>query len=100
MAASYTGRTPWSKAHSSWLCGQTFEHPAHQIVLAEYRHAIEEAEVPTEATDRTSHGDGGVMVYGAGGEGLSGNAGGRLHDCGHLCRGNRRRTARSKIPAN
>ena len=23
----YTGRTPWSKAHSSWLCGQTFEHP-------------------------------------------------------------------------
>jgi len=40
----YTGRTPWSKAHSSWLCGQTFEHPAHQIVLAEYRHAIEEAE--------------------------------------------------------
>ncbi len=41
----YTGRTPWSKAHSSWLCGQTFEHPAHQIVLAEYRHAIEEAEV-------------------------------------------------------
>ncbi|VTZ27116.1 hypothetical protein MPC4_350003 [Methylocella tundrae] len=40
-----TGRTPWSKAHSSWLCGQTFEHPAHQIVLAEFRHAIEEAEV-------------------------------------------------------
>jgi hypothetical protein len=41
----YTGRTPWSKAHSSWLCGQPFEHPAHQIVLAEYRHAIEEAKV-------------------------------------------------------
>jgi len=41
----YTGRTPWSKAHSSWLCRQTFEHLAHQIVLAEYRHAIEEAEV-------------------------------------------------------
>lgn len=41
----YTGRTPWTKAHARWLCEQTFEHPAHHIVLAEYRHAIEDAAV-------------------------------------------------------
>jgi transposase len=44
----YTGRTPWSKAHSGWLCDQKFDHPAHQIVLVEYRHAIEEAHVRLE----------------------------------------------------
>lgn len=41
----YTGRQPWTKAHKGWLCDQTFDHPAHHLVLAEYRNAIEEAEV-------------------------------------------------------
>ena len=41
----YSGRHAWTKAHSAWLCDQVFEHPAHHIVLTEYRHAIEEAEV-------------------------------------------------------
>jgi transposase len=41
----YAGRKPWTKAHSGWLCDQKFDHPAHQIVLAEYRQAIEEADI-------------------------------------------------------
>jgi hypothetical protein len=44
----YTGRTPWSKAHSGWLCDQKFDHPAHQIVLTENRHAVEDAQVRLE----------------------------------------------------
>lgn len=41
----YMGLKPWTKAHAGWLCDQTFDHPAHHLVLAEYRSAIEEAEV-------------------------------------------------------
>ncbi|MEK1948268.1 MAG: IS110 family transposase [Ensifer adhaerens] len=41
----YTGKKPWTKAHSGWLCDQTFDHPAHQIVFEEYRRTIEEAGV-------------------------------------------------------
>lgn len=41
----YSGPKPWTKAHRSWLCAQKFDHPAHHIVMAEYRQAIEEAEV-------------------------------------------------------
>jgi transposase len=44
----YTGRAPWTKAHLRWLCEQKLDHPAHQIVLAENRHAIEEAQVRLE----------------------------------------------------
>ena len=48
----YTGRTPWTRAHTRWLCDQPFEHPAHHIVLAEYRQAIEDAEVRLERLTR------------------------------------------------
>jgi transposase len=41
----YTGRTPWSRAHTRWLACQAFDHPAHQILLAEYCQAIEDAGV-------------------------------------------------------
>ena len=40
----YEGRKAWSKAHSRWLCDLKFDHPAHHIVLADCRQAIEEAE--------------------------------------------------------
>ncbi len=40
----FTGRTPWTKAHTRWLCEQAFDHPAQHLVLAEYRRAIEDAE--------------------------------------------------------
>jgi transposase len=39
----YTGRAAWTKPHSAWLSGQIFEHPAQQIVFAEYRNAIDDA---------------------------------------------------------
>lgn len=41
----YTGRKPWTRAHSRWLAALSFAHPAHHIVLAEYIQAIEDAEV-------------------------------------------------------
>jgi len=44
----FSGRTTWSKAHTSWLCEQRFDHPAQHIVLTEYRQAIEDAEVRLE----------------------------------------------------
>ena len=44
----FTGRTAWSKAHPRWLCEQTFDHPAQNIVLTEYRQAIEDAEARLE----------------------------------------------------
>ena len=49
----YTGKNPWTKAHSAWLCDQKFDHPAHQIVFEEYRRTIEEAGVRLDRlTDR------------------------------------------------
>lgn len=41
----YTGRSPWTRAHSRWLALQSFAHPALHIVLAEYIQAIEDANV-------------------------------------------------------
>jgi transposase len=41
----YTGRKPWTRAHVRWLACQGFDHPAHQILLAEYCQAIEDAGV-------------------------------------------------------
>jgi transposase len=41
----FTGRDVWTKAHTRWLCEQSFEHPAQYLVMAEYRQAIENAEI-------------------------------------------------------
>ena len=48
----YAGRTPWTGAHIRWLTRQTFVHPAHQIVLAEYSQAIEDAGVRLDRLTR------------------------------------------------
>ena len=44
----YSGRSAWSRAHGRWLCDLRFEHPAHYLVLAEYRQAIADAEARLE----------------------------------------------------
>jgi transposase len=44
----YTGRKPWTRAHTRWLTEQRFSHPAHHIVLAEYAQAIEDAGIRLE----------------------------------------------------
>lgn len=36
----FSGRTPWSKAHWNWIAGIKMEHPAQQITLQEYVHAV------------------------------------------------------------
>jgi len=41
----YTGPKAWARAHGRWLASQAFEHPAHQILLAEYCQAVEDAGV-------------------------------------------------------
>ena len=48
----FSGRTVWSKAHTRWLCQQTFGHSARQIVLTEYRQGIEDAEARFERQTR------------------------------------------------
>jgi transposase len=48
----FTGRAAWTKAHTRWLCEQSFEHPAQHLVLREYRQAIEDAETRLERLTR------------------------------------------------
>jgi len=49
----YSGRSrPWTRAHKKWLAEQRFDHPAHQILLAEYCQAIEDAGVRLERLTR------------------------------------------------
>jgi transposase len=38
-------RKPWTRAHTRWLARQTFDHPAHHILLAEFCQAIEDTGV-------------------------------------------------------
>lgn len=39
----FAGRSTWGPAHMAWLAGQTFEHPAQQDVMNDYREAVEMA---------------------------------------------------------
>jgi transposase len=48
----FAGRAAWTKAHTRWLCEQSFEHPAQHLVLREYRQAIEDAETRRERLTR------------------------------------------------
>src|SRR3712207_540282 len=43
-----TGRGARTRAHTRWLCELSFAHPAHHLVLAEYRRAIADAETRLE----------------------------------------------------
>ena len=48
----FGGRAPWTKAHGRLLGGQGFDHPAQQLVLAEYRQAVEDAGTRLERLTR------------------------------------------------
>lgn len=39
---SYSGKSNWSRAHYNWLSDIKMDHPAQQVTLQEYIHAIEE----------------------------------------------------------
>ena len=39
----YAGRTTWTLAYRRWLTTLRFQHPAQQIVLQDYIHAVQEA---------------------------------------------------------
>ena len=40
----YAGRTTWTLAYRRWLATLRFAHPAQQIVLQDYIHAVQDAE--------------------------------------------------------
>src|SRR5690348_17994537 len=48
----FGGRAPWTKAHARLPGGQGFDHPAQQLVLAEYRQAVEDAGTRLERLTR------------------------------------------------
>ena len=45
----YSGVRGWTKAYRRWLTTVRFDHPAQQIVLQDYIHAIEDAEAAPAA---------------------------------------------------
>ena len=40
----HAGRTAWTKAYRRWLTTLRFDHPAQQLVLQDYIHAVEDGE--------------------------------------------------------
>ena len=44
MAASMPTEEPWTVAYRRWLTTLRFEHPAQQITLQDYIHAVQSAE--------------------------------------------------------
>jgi transposase len=44
----FSGRKPWTRVHARWLAELIFEHPAQDLVLREYRQAMEDAEARLE----------------------------------------------------
>ena len=53
MAAIYAGKKGWTLAYRRWLTTLRFEHPAQQIVLQDYIHAVQDAEARVAAPDRS-----------------------------------------------
>ncbi len=43
----YPGKKGWTKAYRRWLTTVSFAHPAQQIVLQDYIHAVTDAEART-----------------------------------------------------
>ena len=52
----YAGRTAWTLAYRRWLTTLRFEHPAQQIVLQDYIHAVQDGRAAGRATGRADHG--------------------------------------------
>ena len=48
----YRGVRGWTKAYRRWLTTVRFDHPAQQIVLQDYIHAVEDAEARLERLER------------------------------------------------
>jgi len=44
----YPGKTGWTGAYRRWLARVRFDHPAQQVVLQDYIHAVEDAEARVE----------------------------------------------------
>jgi transposase len=44
----FAGKTTWTRAHLDWIRSQTFEHEAHNRVLVDYVHAVDNATARVE----------------------------------------------------
>src|SRR5918992_6094541 len=51
-AGFYRDVRGWTKAYRRWLTTVRFDHPAQQIVLQDYIHAVEDAEARLERLER------------------------------------------------
>ncbi len=52
MAGIYRGVRGWTRAYRRWVTTVRFDHPAQQIVLQDYIHAVEDAEVRLQRLER------------------------------------------------
>jgi transposase len=48
----YPGKKGWTKAYRNWLTTVRFDHPAQQVVLQDYIHAVTDAEARVERLTR------------------------------------------------
>lgn len=89
----FTGRTPWSRAHTRWLACQAFDHPAHSNPVGGILPGHRGCWGAFGQIDQAGGGDRGILVNGPGCGRLSSNARCCLHDGGHLHGRDRRRQA-------
>ncbi len=71
----YRGVRGWTKAYRRWLTTVRFDHPAQQIVLQDYIHAVEDAETRARAPGAPDRGAPARLVDGAGGRSRAGERG-------------------------
>ena len=62
----YAGRTGWTVAYRRWLTTLRFEHPAQQIVLQDYIHAVQSSRAAGRAAGRADRRPAAELVAGAG----------------------------------
>jgi transposase len=48
----YEGKTNWTEPHMQWVRNQTFDHEAHNRVLVDYVHAVDEATARIKRLDK------------------------------------------------
>ena len=66
----YSGYEAWTLAYRRWLTTVRFDHPAQQVVLQDYIHAVEDAEATGRATGAADRGPACRLVDGAGRRGV------------------------------
>ena len=77
------GARAWTLAYRRWLTTVRFDHPAQQIVLQDYIHAVEGCRMQTRPADAANRRADADLVDGACRRGAPSDARGRSRRCGH-----------------